>query len=253
MKKTIYLTVLSVITIACILIGSYRFCSNFSFRSFGWNWNDRPSRSVHTESQTLSSFHTIRADLDVAEITIEEGTDYSLYYEATKELIPQYELKDDVLTLRHQNQSLRDQLKHGNNECTIIITVPIGTALTLLDLCSDVGNISLENVQCQKAIIESDVGEIKVEEGTIMALDLSSSIGDIDVENTTFQTLDASSDVGEVKIRPNDPVSKYSLELKTDVGEISVLNNDYMQHYNSAGTDGYSITASSSVGDVTVE
>ena len=71
MKKTIYLTVLSVITIACILIGSYRFGSNFSFGFFGWNWNDRPSRSVHTESQTLSSFHTIRADLDVAEITIE--------------------------------------------------------------------------------------------------------------------------------------------------------------------------------------
>ena len=73
MKRTIYLGVITLITIGCVLYGvNGWFGGNRNFFSFG---NEQQYRYSIQENTTLEPFHSIAVDAVVMDMTIIEGTD----------------------------------------------------------------------------------------------------------------------------------------------------------------------------------
>lgn len=244
MKKTIYLAVITLITILCVLYGVNEWYGgnviNFSFGNYERNYSIE-------ESTTLEAFHSIAVDGVVMDLTIVEGADYSLDYKGTEKLEMAYRIENQELVV--------SQRKNGNligvNNAALILTVPKGTQLEKMNIKVDVGDIDVEGIEVAIVGAESDVGDITIENVAMDNAILDSDTGDIDVKNCSFVMLDISSDVGDMEVDSSIDISGYAFDLKTDVGEVEVGSRDYGKKYYQAGRNG-SVTARGDVGDISV-
>ena len=244
MKKTIYLAVITLITIACVLIGVNEwYGGNGIHFSFG---KDERKYSIE-ESATLEAFHSIAVDAAVMDLTIVEGTDYSLDYKGTEKLEITYRIeKEELVVIQRKNGNLI-----GINNATLILTVPKDAQLEKMNIKVDVGDIDVEGVDVKLLGAESDVGDVTIENAALENVILSSDTGDIDVDNCSFVMLDMSSDVGDMEVDSSIDISGYAFDLKTDVGKVEVGDGEYGKKYYQAGKNG-SITARGDVGDISI-
>ena len=137
MKKGIYLTIITLITIVCMIFGSithiFGFVSTFPYSMF--YSGDSSSEAKETSSENLQGFDHIIADVYVSDIIIKHDKDYSIAYEATKTLIPKWAVKSSTLTIR---QATKHKKKWGtqNQNCKITITIPEDATLSTINLDS---------------------------------------------------------------------------------------------------------------------
>ena len=245
MKRTIYLGVITLITIGCVLYGvNGWFGGSRNYFSFG---NEQKDHYSIQENTTLESFHSIAVDAVVMDLTIVEGTDFSLDYEGTEELEMAYSVEKDELIIAQRKKG------HlvGNNSAELILTIPTDTQLEKTDITVDVGDIDVEGVTIKTLEADSDVGDITVKNSSVNSAVLDSDTGDINVDSCSFVMLDVASDVGEIEVDSNMDISGYMLDLKTDIGEVEIGTETYGKKYFHAGKNG-SITARGSVGDISV-
>ena len=88
MTKNIYLTILTLITCLCIVIGCWRYI--FSA--------DKNNDSI-TDTQSVDAFHTLMADTNVMDVIVTTGDTYSVSYTCKSNLTPEIIQKNDKLTL----------------------------------------------------------------------------------------------------------------------------------------------------------
>lgn len=244
MKRTIYLAVITVITIGCVLYGVNGW---YGGNGIDFSFGDHEKKYSIKESTTLEAFHSIVADAAIMDLSIVEGTEYSLDYKGTEKL---------ELTYRMENgELLVTQRKKGNltgiNNATLILTVPMDTQLEKVNIKVDVGDIDITGADVNTLEVDSDVGDITVENVSLDNVILSSDTGDIDVDHCSFVMLDISSDVGDIEVNSSNDISSYSFDLKTDIGEVEVGTGEYGKKYYQEGKNG-SIKAHGDVGDISI-
>ena len=244
MKKTVYLGVITLIAIVCVLYGVKEWYDgkvmNFSFG------NDEKQYSA-VENTTLEAFDSIAVDAAVMDLTIVEGTDYSLDYKGTENLEMTYQIEKGELTVKQRKKGKLI----GNNGAELIVTVPKDVQLEKTIITVDVGDVDVDSVDMKTLEADSDVGDIMVENTSVDNVVLDSDTGDIDVDNCSFVTLDISSDVGDMEVDSSMDISDYVFDLKTDVGEVEVGAEAYGKKYFHAGKNGC-ITARGNVGDISI-
>lgn len=244
MKKTLYLAVITIITILCVLYGVNGWYGgngiDFSFGSDGKHY------SVE-ESATLEAFHSIAVEAEVMDLSIVEGTEYSLNYKGTENLVISYRVENDVLVVTQKKKG--NLVGINNAEC--ILTVPQNTQLEKTNIKVDVGDIDIKGVDIKLLDAESDVGDITVESASLDHAVMGSDTGDMEVNNCSFVVMDISSEVGDVEVDSSNDISDYSFDLKTDVGEVEVGAGDFGRKYYQSGKNG-SITVHSDVGDISI-
>ena len=100
MKKTIYLTVLSLVTVFCIIIGSiYHISGWIGFgldNVFNFITGDADSslsrRNRVTYSENINEFNKIKIDTDSMNINIKKGDIFHLEYNCLENREPQFEV-----------------------------------------------------------------------------------------------------------------------------------------------------------------
>lgn len=260
MKKGIYLTTITLITIICIIGGSIahfgNFFSDIPFRFINsqiTRTEDTTSDIKESASSELEIFNHIVADVDVSDIIVKHGTDYSIEYQATKKLAPTYEVKDDTLTIK---QTVKHRTNKGwgtqNNSCKITITIPKNATLISLDLDSGVGDIIVDSITATELITDSSVGDTEIKHCTIDSMETDSSVGDTDIIDCGFEILDSDSDIGDISVRSAKDLSDYEIELDTNLGDVSVNNRSYKRSFSKSGSSGCSVTLDNSTGDITL-
>ncbi|MCR4948099.1 MAG: DUF4097 domain-containing protein [Treponema sp.] len=236
MKKNILLAVLGVITIACIFYGSMRHMNVFDkngFKDFTWNFSDDDiSETGENDLDVdLEAFDSIKIDCKIAHITIEEGSSFRLKSSYNKEYLkPIYSVENK--SLRISQKSHRGAT--GNNNCSIIITVPSGLAFDSIDIDSNVGDIYINNLTGKEIDADLNVGEIRFHE-------------------VNFDKIDIDNNVGEVSVSLADKAENYSMNLATDVGVVFVAGNSFKRNYNSNGKGTKKLSINTNVGEVTVK
>lgn len=255
MKKSIYLIILAVITIAAIIFGTnYRFKKfdsdfkdikdeiksfiedgdiNFSFNSDDDDDDFNFSYDINSEKSNITvrgqEFSKIKMDVKVSSVTIEEGDDYSFRADFNRpSLKPEYTITNGELYVTQKSVH-----KSGNNNCHIVITVPRFTQLEKLDVTVNVGELNIRNLSFYEGNITNNVGEI-------------------DVKNVTFDNLDVVNNVGEIDIYPTEDFEEYSLDLETNIGEVHVDGNNHKKQYSSKGTTDKYIRAKTNVGEISI-
>ena len=174
MKKAIYLAVLTVITILCCVIGlqSY-FGDGFSVGLFPVFSSKEEEHSgegkMISKSGSLEAFSNLEFDLNVMDVTIEEGNACNVTYECNREEdIPTIEVKEDTLVIRQKKKVSLIGSKKGtkgvNRKCKLILTLPAERILEQVLVSTGVGDISISNLEGKDLEVDTSTGEIVLEE-----------------------------------------------------------------------------------------
>ena len=239
MKKTILLVVLGVITVFCIIFGTAKHLGgSLSLGDIpfihigGGDEGDFEESDNHNGSidETLEAFSSIKINATVMEIRIEEGSQFKIESNYTKSwLEPNFAVRNGELEVTQRKK--KNSFNGGNNNCKFILTVPKGTKLYDVDIQSNVGDITLSELDTEKIDIDVNVGEVAVR--------------DVD-----FNIIEVETNVGEVSVNPNESLENFEISLSADVGEVRVDGKSYKRNYNQRGSTDKKIKISTNVGQI---
>lgn len=256
MKKGIYLTIITIITVICIIGGSLyhlvNFFSYFPFHSTGTSTNGTEESIDSASIKQLEGFDNIWADVDVSDILITRGEDYAIDYQATKNIAPKYEVKNGTLTIKQtiRHRRFGDYGTH-NRSCKITITIPKGATLSSIELDTNVGDISIDSIVADELITDSNVGDTKIQQCSIASIETDSSVGDTKITDCSFSDLDSDNDVGDIIVKSAQDLSDYEMELDTNIGDVTINKRSHKRNYEQSGAAG-SITLDNSTGDISL-
>lgn len=282
MKKTVYLAVLSLVTVFCIIIGSIYHISGwvgfglgnlFHFISGSEDTGSGTNRNRITYSEDLSPFSQIEIDTDVMNINIEKGDNYHLEYDCTENRQPEIEVTGNKLKLKQPKAKgwLRN---HINYKCDMTLTIPEGTVLDNADITTDVGNVYINNTECndikleldvgnleiklctfKDSEIESDVGNIKINQSDIGNSNIETDTGDVNIKECEFKDIEIYNDIGNVDLDSSHiDISNYSVDLSTDLGAIRCNGTKQKKHFYQAAkaaSSAYMVTIETDIGSIT--
>ena len=233
MKKSIYLIIISVLTIACICFGSFYHIGNFKSKvkefisdnnfEFQWDnddedWEDEDdwedgsvdeksgsvtkSKTSGSKNDTFSSFKNIDLNTHVSDITVKTGSEYSLECHYNRSFLePIYEINGDSLRIKQKGPK---NLNHtGNSHCSIVITIPRFANLDEVEIVNNVGDISISDFDCNDFVVKNNVGDVIVEAVNTPSMKIENNVGDVEVSDITdldSYNIDASTNVGNVEV-----------------------------------------------------
>ena len=244
MKKNVYLTIITIVTIACIIIGTF---SHVIFGLGGFikyvvtdkyeilNNSDISDESYSDSNISLDAFKNIVIDTDVIDITVVSGDSFSYSLNCNKKLTPSISVSNNTLNITQGRIRSVNIFGFHNVKCKMKVTVPSGTTLNSADIKSDVGNIKINNVNFTNMAIGTDVGNI-------------------DLSSITFDKLKISSDVGNINISDIDGIDACDINIASDIGTINYLGTTYRNNYNKLSTNAVkSLTITTDIGNVDIK
>ena len=263
MNKKIFLIVLTVITIFCIVFGTFhhlgistkgyssvsssirnglrhgKFNFHFDDDDFdeddaddwdGFDFEDDDPKTF--DSETISEFRELDVKLKVGGIKIERGNKWEIKSKYSNSLLkPAYSLKNGKLSI---TQAANNKRSVGNNKCNIVITVPFGTELEKLTIDVNVGAVELGGFDIKKGSIDTNVGAIEI-------------------TNMGFKDLDLDSDVGAIAIELIEPLENYNITINSDLGGIVVNEKNEKRHFSQKSSSDKHLRIDTNVGGIEVK
>lgn len=256
MKKNVYLTILTVVTVLCIIGGS-------CYHIVGWGLNvlsdvfsfwksdkEEAGPVVDSDSGELGDFTSISVDADIMSLTVVPGDSAAISYKGNEKLAPKYEIDGDALVI---TQTGKVNSFWGSKKCNVTLTVPEAACFRSIEIYSAVGDIDLSGLQGEFLSLDADVGDIDVDGCRFTDIEITASVGDVDMEDCTFTTLAIDADVGDIDVDSAADLSEYEISLDTDMGEVCVNDRDYRKSYEQDGTSAGQVTITNSMGDISLE
>ena len=223
-----YLTLLTVVTVICIIIGCVL--------HLGFGFSRSGSGKMKSDEVAAERFKSISLELDAGDVIIEKGKSFNVSYRYPSNALPEIKVSGDKLVVKQKMKNI-----HLNDlDCSLTITVPEGEELEgingNLDVCSlkvngfifdtsseidittDVGSIEFADCTFGDLKLDSDVGSISLDACTFKKLKAAGDVGNIDINKCTFDSADCKTDTGSINISG----SFSSLICKCDIGSITV-------------------------------
>lgn len=265
MKKTVYLVIISIITCVCMIFGLCRNIMGLYSYRIGVG-----TSTVTSEAQKIDGFTDMNLDMDVVELKIIEGDEFSVSFDGSEALQPIVSVKNGVLSVR---QGKKNKIFNNVNlKSKMTITIPAGTMLDAVVLSVDAGKIDMQGFSIRDLSMDVDAGSIKITDCKIEYGELDVDAGDIDVKNSTmgkseicadagnigtddieFEQLDVSTDMGNISMNLPLSYEEYSYELEVDLGNITIDGESHRGSFSKDGTKGnYKLNASCSMGNVDI-
>ena len=197
-RPGLFMGILIFLTVICILIGSARYL-------FGFFTSDK----VKKEQGTLDAFEEIELNLDLGNVQILSGEEFSWTGEFPSKLMPKLEVSGDKLKIRQKKSTTVIGANGSDKEAQLTIVIPEGTTIRSLDANMDLGEFSSVDVAYGEAELNLDLGSLTL-------------------TGCTFDELEADVDVGSIRI---DECDMKKGKLKTDLGSITVDGQDQGKSY----------------------
>ena len=250
MKKTIYLFVLTIITIVAILVGISIHMGGFSlefFRIGHWFGNVNSGDEIST-SANLDEFTTVHLDASALDITFVSGNDFKMEYKGSEKLRPEVTVDQGVLTVE---QKASGHLVKMSGE--LVITVPEGTAMDTMEMEVSAGDIEVENILANTVKLDVSAGDIDVVGGSIETIEVDCSAGDVDIEKCEFSNLTTDLSAGDMDVTVTDSVKNYEIEAEASLGNIHVDGQKEGASYEQGGSGTKYMKLDVSAGDISIE
>lgn len=223
--RAIYCIILGLVVLAAGIIGTKKFTNKHS-------WSIIPVSNITGENQesgedelSFDSFTNISVNTDVAEIRIETGKEYKVYYEylglENEGMCPVINVEKDTLVIKQKTKTVMVMAGTVNRNCKIVITVPEGTDFDNIDIYTGVGDVRVNGISAEKFSAETDVGEVEISKGNYGKVTLITNVGDASFFDAIADLLDVTTDVGEINITKT---VVDEARAKADVGDVELLN-----------------------------
>lgn len=224
----------------------------------GGFWTERNSN--------LDPFLSIDANISLGNISVTEGSDFTLYiqYPGNLSHILEWEVKDGVLKIRDSDalphvevSSWEDfwALFGGRGEAArVSITVPAGTLLETLELRTDLGNVSLSGLEAKKIEGKTSMGNVECYElQARKKLTLKSGMGDVNLgleELWDGVAIELKTGMGNVDASLDCPERDCRYEVKTGMGNILINGQSRGTKAVRDGSAPYKLEIDNGMGDI---
>lgn len=240
MKRSIYMGIITFITLCCIIIGVLRGGVLHVGR-----------KNVHTEEINLDNYKKISMEGNLMEVSFIEGMKYSVHYECTEGIEPICSVDNDTLNITQKKKKMRF-FGIGNQQCEVVIEIPQGTILEDIDMKLGVGEVTMKGIKNESTTLFINVGTIEIENSTLGDTKVDVDTGEITIAKSEFGNMEAQNDIGNIEISSTADLANYSFELESDIGEVSVKDEDYGKKYVNNTQSDHKIKATTNIGDVDV-
>ena len=247
MKNTaarVIITILSLVTIAAILVGLYIHVLGKKFKFMG-NIGGMGTTSDEVSFEDIPD--EIFFDVDAAKIHVEEGDELSLNYSLPEAAKPDIEMKNGKLTVKSKISGPLTPFGMGK-DFDIELTVPKGSSFKTLSIDQKAGDISVESLNMGKILIRADAGDIKLDEIKVNEVEIEVDAGNISISDLETGKAVVEADAGNLEISD----SKISdIKAKIDAGNIEA--HDSTIGSGSCKTDFGNVELNGNIGSVSVK
>lgn len=250
MKKNIYLTIITLITVICIIAGSLyhilgyglSFLGNFTGTRFG---NPGP---VESNRISVDPFDTLSIDTGTMDVTIKTGDDYSVEYTCNEQLVPKIESDNNTLTIS------QEQHKWSNvKSYELIVIVPEDATLSEVTVDTGVGDINISGLTIEDATFDTGVGDLKLKDCELNTCSVDSGTGDNTITDCSFNEMDIDSGIGDNKISSTKSLDGYSFDLDSGLGTIMINDDKLGSEYTVNKKSSRHISVDSGTGNITIK
>ena len=229
MKKSIYLTTITIITVICIIAGSLYHIGGLTLGLFDnlIPHSDNSPGNVCTKELSVDEFSNLIFDAAVLNINITAGDNYTVSYKCNERLVPKIKSSGDTLTI---SQSERTNYKR-NTTSEITVTIPEGAALNKLSFDTGVGEVNLNALTAADAEFDTGVGDLYVTDCSFATCDVDGGTGNLSFENCAFDKMDIDGGTGNITVTSSQSLDGYMMDLDSGIGSITINGNDYGDEY----------------------
>lgn len=197
--------------------------------SITWNRGFRaaqPSNVRYELNETFSPFTRVELSIGVSNnVTLRAGDDYRIEGHHYGEIT--YEVRGNTLYVDTPSQTRRqfsifsgwNSLTQGGN---VIITVPWETTLYDSNLTLGVGNLRIDNVAFNNAVVTSGVGDINTQSTDFQNVTITAGVGNIDAAGLFSGRADITNGVGDTTLEIAGPQDRFSYTIEGGVGSITI-------------------------------
>lgn len=267
MRKNIWMAILTVITVCCVIGGTFYHRGMFGLQD-RFPFRDDKTIRVSTD---LEAFCAINVDADMVDLSIKKGNHFYIDGKYTDRLKLEYEIKDKTLYVKQK--TVRKAFWGGirNESCNITLTVPENSVMDSLDIKLAMGNVKVdgitsrnceavtnmggctfENCSFDESDIDTNMGEITIKDTALGKAEIDNAMGSIEIERCTFQDLNADNSMGEISINVDQNLDNYQIDLKAEMGDVRVNGQSEGTKYHQSGNAG-KLEASTSMGSVRLD
>ena len=219
------------------------------------------------EDGCLDSFVEIDVDVSIANVTVTEGDDYTLFIDSNTTLggySVKWEVKNGVLKLRdggtmgHVEINSWDDFKNifGVNASAldVTITIPDG-ALNKLKAKTGLGDVFLSQLYMEQRLeAETGLGDIECYEVRSWdEVDLKSGLGDVTLsasEPYTGVEFNLKTGLGTIETQIDSLEKDWDYEAKTGMGMVTINGEDRGAKVERKGKGDYKLELESGMGDI---
>ena len=229
MKKSIYLTTITIITVICIIAGSLYHIGGLAIGLFDnlIPHSDNSPGNVCTKELSVDEFSNLIFDAAVLNINITAGDNYTVSYKCNERLVPKIKSSGDTLTI---SQRERTNYK-GNTTSEITVTIPDSAALNKLSFNTGVGEVNLDALTAADAEFDTGVGDLYVTDCSFATCDVDGGTGNLSFENCAFDKMDIDGGTGNITVTSSQSLDGYMMDLDSGIGSITINGNDYGDEY----------------------
>ncbi len=247
MKRSVWITIITIITVCCVIGGTFYHIFRRGASLFGHG-------EMGQTSLELDAFHVVKVDANLMDVTVTVGDQFYLDSEYTDGLEPLYEVKNGTLTIK---QRTYNRWGINNAECSLSLTVPAQEVVDLIDVHTALGNINLEGIsasECEllsnlgnctlkkcsfaEADLTTNMGEISVNDTSLGEAEVDNDMGEIALDGCTFGNLSITAAMGSVTVDTAQALDGYEIDLESDMGSVRVNNRSEGTKYHQSGKDG---------------
>jgi len=229
MKKNIYLTTITIITVICIIAGSLYHIGGFALGLFDnlIPHSDKSLGNVCTKELSVDEFSNLIFDTTISNINVTTGDSYTVSYKCNKRLVPKIKSSGDTLTI---SQSKGANYRR-NTTSEITVTIPEGAALNKLSFDTGMGEVNLDALTAADAEFNTGVGDLYVTNCSFSTCDVDGGTGDLSFENCAFDKMDIDGGAGDITVTSSQSLDGYAMDLDSGIGNITINGNDYGDEY----------------------
>ncbi len=254
MKKT-YLTVLTIITILCIIFGSLYHIGGFFGKISSFPF-PVPQLSVGRDKdvsfeEKYNGISAIDMDVDFMNVKIDShnGSEVVATYEGSDRLKPIIEVKNGVLSIS-QKQKVKLSLTTDKTSFTLLL--PSDNPLKEVSVDVDMGNVDMNNFITEKMSIDTDMGNIEGGNITADSTDISADMGNVSLTGMEFSSLEIDTDMGNVDITSRKNLDNYAFACDADGGNININGTKVSKDYMTTGSEG-TVMIDTDMGNISID
>ncbi len=249
--RKVYSTLLSLVTVAAIVLGL--FIHNGGFRPV-FNLTFGNDEVVDQDFDIDPGVKKIDMDASLMDITIKEGDKFAAEYHGSKKLLPTFSYDSGDGKLKIKQEKVNSKKINVNKDNKMTITIPKGTKFEDFDLDLNLGKITVDELNALDIDITDNLGDVKL--GTVSAekIDVDANLGNVEIESCNAEKIDISASMGNVEITMAEGrvLDEYEIEAETSLGNVTVGNESKTKSFKQKGKAG-KIDIDCSMGDVTIK